>query len=241
MQEKNAKATKIIVFIITFGIIGFFMIYFADFFISLTSLEVRQELRNQVSQMGIWGWFLVFGIQFVQVFIAFLPSEPVELLMGMIYGTWGGLWVGLVGVFLGTIFSYYLAKWVGVPFFKLFIKKNYFEKLEFLQDEKKVAISVFIAYLMVGVPSDVVTYLGPTLKIKPWKFFLLSTIARIPKIVTSTFVGHHLVEGNIVLSIVIFVGTGLLSLISVFVGRQLTKKKKPVEEKGAPDVSNNLH
>ena len=53
--------------------------------------------------------------------------------------------------------------------------------------------------------------------------------------------GHHLVEGNIVLSIVIFVGTGLLSLISVFVGRQLTKKKSQLKEKGAPDVSNNLH
>lgn len=241
MQEKTAKTIKIIVFIITFGIIGFFMIYFADFFISLASIEARQELRTQVREMGYWGWFLVFGIQFVQVFIAFLPSEPVELLMGMIYGTWGGLFVGLIGVFLGTICSYYLAKWVGVPFFKLFIKKNHFEKLEFLQDEKKVAISVFIAYLMVGVPSDVVTYLGPTLKIKPWKFFFLSTIARIPKIVTSTYVGHHLVEGDIILSIVVFFGTGLLSVISIIVGRYLTRKKEVIPVEGDYDDSNNLH
>lgn len=224
MHKRTINLIKIFVFLMTFGLFVFLCIYFAEFFINLRHLEARQALRSDISAMGKNGVFFMFGIQFIQVFIAFLPTEPVELLLGMAYGTWGGLFIGLVGVFIGTIFSYYIAKWVGVPFFKLFIKKNYFEKIEFLEDERKTAISVFVAYLMVGTPSDVLTYLGPTLKIKPWKFIVLSTLARIPKIVTSTFVGHHLVEGNMILSISVFIGTGVLSIIAVMTARYMNKK-----------------
>jgi uncharacterized membrane protein YdjX (TVP38/TMEM64 family) len=225
MNQKLINTIKITVFTLTFGAMIFIAIYYAEFFLSLRDLEVRQALRSDILSMGVEGWFYLLLIQLIQVFVAFLPSEPVELLMGMVYGTWGGLLIGLTGVFIGSIIAYYFAKIIGVPFFKLFIKKNYLEKYEFLQDEKRVAFGVFIVYFTVGTPSDVVTYLAPTLKIKPWKFFLISTLSRIPKIITSTFIGHHFVEGNTILSISVFIATAMVGLISIIIYRLRTKTK----------------
>jgi len=226
LSDKTATIIKVLAFVIVFGtLLGLFIAYF-DFFYSLIDVANRQALRDSMLGMGIWGYGLAFLIQFAQVVISFLPGEVVELFLGMAYGPFIGLLIAVIGVLAGTTVAYYLAKWVGIPFVKLFIKKNYFAKYAFLQDEKKVALGVFIIYLIVGLPVDTATYLAPTLKIKFWKFLLLSTLARIPKIISSTIVGHYLVEDNIWVSASVFFGTALLSLIAVLIFHLVNKHKQ---------------
>jgi len=226
MSEKTATIIKIVAFVIVFGtLIGLFIAYF-DFFYSLLEVANRQALRDRMLGMGIWGYGLAFLIQFTQVVISILPGEVVELFLGMAYGPFIGLAIAVLGVLAGTSVAYYLAKWVGIPFVKLFLKKNYFEKYAFLQDEKKVALGIFVVYLVVGLPVDTATYFAPTLKIKFGKFLLLSTLARIPKIISSTIVGHYLVEDNLLVSLIVFFGTALLSVIAVIIFRFVSRRKQ---------------
>ncbi|NCA96758.1 MAG: TVP38/TMEM64 family protein [Bacteroidia bacterium] len=225
LSNKTAMVIKIVAFVLIFGtMIGLFIAFF-DFFYSLLELSNRQALRDDMLAMGWWGYGLAFLIQFTQVVISILPGEVVELFLGMAYGPFIGLLIALLGVLAGTTVAYYLAKWVGIPFVRLFIKKDYFAKYTFLNDEKKVAMGVLIVYLIVGLPVDTATYLAPTLKIKFWKFLLISTFARIPKIVSSTIVGHYLVEDNIWVSIIVFFGTALLSVLAALIFHFLDKKR----------------
>lgn len=226
LSEKTATIIKVVAFVLVFGtLIGLFIAYF-DFFYSLLKATNRQALRDKMLGMGVWGYGLAFLIQFAQVVISFLPGEVVELFLGMAYGPFIGSAIAVLGALAGTVVAYYLAKWVGIPFVKLFIKKNYFEKYAFLQDEKKVALGVFIVYLIVGLPVDTATYLAPTLKIKFGKFLGLTILARIPKIISSTIVGHYLVEDNIWVSASVFFGTAMLSLIAVLVFHFANKRKQ---------------
>jgi len=225
LSEKAATIIKVIAFVVIFGtLIGLFVYYF-DFFYSLVDVSNRQALRAKMVDMGMWGYGLAFLIQFAQVVISFLPGEVVELFLGMAYGPFIGLLIALLGVIAGTTVAYYLAKWVGIPFVRLFFKKNYFTKYAFFQDEKKIALGVFVVYLIVGLPVDTATYLAPTLKIKFWKFLLLSTVARIPKIISSTIVGHYLVEDNLLVSLIVFFGTALISVIAVIIFHFVNKHK----------------
>lgn len=225
LSKNTATTIKIVAFILLFGtMLGFFIAYF-NFFYSLIDLSNRQALRDDMLAMGWWGYGLAFLIQFTQVVISILPGEVVELFLGMAYGPLLGLLIALLGVLAGTTVAYYLAKWVGIPFVRLFIKKDYFAKYAFLHDEKKVALGVFIVYLLVGLPVDTATYLAPALKIKFWKFLLLSTIARIPKIISSTIVGHYLVEDNIWISLIVFFGTAGLSVLAALVFHLYNKKR----------------
>lgn len=225
LSEKTVAIIKVVAFVFVFGtLLGLFIAYF-DFFYSLLKLSNRQTLRSEMVAMGWWGYGLAFLIQFAQVVISFLPGEVVELFLGMAYGPFVGLLIALIGVVAGTTVAYYLAKWIGLPFVRLFIKKNYFAKYAFLNDEKKVALGVFIVYLIVGLPVDTATYLAPGLKIKFWKFLLLSTVARIPKIISSTIVGHYLVEDNLWVSIIVFFGTAFLSVIAALIFHFVNRKR----------------
>lgn len=225
LSEKTAAIIKVVAFVFVFGtLLGLFIAYF-DLFYSLLKLSNRQTLRSEMVAMGWWGYGLAFLIQFAQVVISFLPGEVVELFLGMAYGPFVGLLIALIGVVAGTTVAYYLAKWIGLPFVRLFIKKNYFAKYAFLNDEKKVALGVFIVYLIVGLPVDTATYLAPGLKIKFWKFLLLSTVARIPKIISSTIVGHYLVEDNLWVSIIVFFGTAFLSVIAALIFHFVNRKR----------------
>lgn len=225
ISEKAATIIKVIAFVIVFGTLLGLFIYYFDFFYSLVDASNRQALRSEMVNMGIWGYGLAFLIQFTQVVISFLPGEVVELFLGMAYGPFIGLLIALLGVIAGTTVAYYLAKWVGIPFVRLFIKKNYFAKYAFFQDEKKIALGVFVVYLIVGLPVDTATYLVPTLKIKFWKFLFLSTVARIPKIISSTIVGHYLVEDNLIVSLIVFFGTALISVIAVILFHFINNSK----------------
>lgn len=49
-------------------------------------------------KMGFMGFFVALGIQILQVVIAFIPEEPVEIFSGALYGMRGGLVSACPGV-----------------------------------------------------------------------------------------------------------------------------------------------
>ena len=63
----------------------------------LATPEGQQAFQTWVDSVGIAGWVMVLGIQILQIIIAFIPGEPVEILAGVLLGTWNGLLLCLVG------------------------------------------------------------------------------------------------------------------------------------------------
>ena len=66
-----------------------------------------------------------------------------------------------------------------------------------------------------GTPKDVLIYLGPFLPVRPHAFFLISTLARIPSVITSTFAGSQFAEGSWDVSLVVFLATGAVAGLCV--------------------------
>ena len=84
----------------------------------------------------------------------------------------------------------------------------------------------FILFLVPGTPKDaLLTHIIPLTKINPVKYFALSTIARIPSIVTSTFLGSSIGKGNILLSVIIFILTGALGIVGILYDNKMNRKK----------------
>lgn len=82
---------------------------------------------------------------------------------------------------------------------------------------------MFILFFIPGTPKDILVYIGGLLPIRPLRFFLISTFARFPSIISSTIAGSSLVAGNWVAIVVTYGITFLLAGIIVFV---LNKKGK---------------
>lgn len=228
MDKKKLRAIIIFSFVILLMVILTIVLW--PYIASLAKEETRVQLKEYLDSIGIGGWFLMLGIQILQIVIAFLPGEAVELVMGAIYGPWLGLFTCLLGILLGSIIVYFLARVVGKPFVRLFVKNDDFKKYKFLQNPLKVEMTVFILFFIPGTPKDVITYISPMVPIKPLRFFLIATFARIPSVITSTIMGDQFISGNYEITILVFVITALISIAGIVINNKFISKKQNEEK-----------
>ncbi len=157
-----------------------------DYIVALGTEEGRAELKTLIDGFGVGGWFVTLGIQVLQILIAVLPGEPVELMLGFMWGPWLGTLTCLIGIFIGTVIIFFPARLLGKPFVRLIVGEENSRRYKFLYDPVKLDTTVFILFFIPGTPKDVLTYIVPLTGMNPVKYFLIATFARIPSVVTST-------------------------------------------------------
>ena len=198
--------------------------------------EGREAFKSWVDGLGFGGWLVTLGIQLLQIFVAFIPGEPVELMLGYVWGPWLGTLTCLVGIFIGTATIYFLARKLGRKFIRNFVGDDDLTKYRFLSDKNKVEITVFILFFIPGTPKDALTYIAPIAPIHPVKYLLIATFARIPSIITSTILGDSVAEGNYILAIVVFIITALISVLGIIFGNKYIERRHKKEREKAENV-----
>lgn len=83
----------------------------------------------------------------------------------------------------------------------------------------------FLIFFIPGTPKDALTYFIPLTDMKLSTFLFITTIARIPSIITSTIGGHAIGVENYIFSILVFVITGIISLVGLYVYKKISQKK----------------
>ena len=69
----------------------------------LPTPEGRLALKEHVESFGVYGILIFIGIQILQIIIAFIPGEPIEIIGGMLFGGVGGFFLCMIGIVIGTI------------------------------------------------------------------------------------------------------------------------------------------
>ena len=105
----------------------------------LTQQDARDAFIAFVHDSGFLGLLAFLGLQVLQVVVAVLPGEPVELMAGLLYGTWGGLALCLLGVGLSSAAVYYCVRAAGARA----IDASVLAKYHFLRDEAHVKFFLF--------------------------------------------------------------------------------------------------
>ena len=114
----------------------------------LATPEGRASFKSFVDGIGILGWFVTLGIQLLQIFVALIPGEPVELMLGYVWGPWLGTLTCLIGIFIGTTLIYLMVKKLGVPFVRRIVGERDLSRYKFLSDKKKIELTVFIQFFI---------------------------------------------------------------------------------------------
>lgn len=228
IKMNKTKIFKILAFIVFILLIIFITIKVFPIFKNIFTLEGRIEFQNKIQNLGIKGVFVILALIFIQIFLLFLPIEPVELLAGMCYGTWGGLAVIYLGAIIATTIVYFLVRFFGRQFIYGIVSKEKIEKLEsseFWKNSKKIDVALFIAYFIPGTPKGLLTYIGALLPISFPKFLAIILIARFPEIISSTLVGNSILYGNWIVIILSYVITFVISAFIFFVYSKIIDKK----------------
>lgn len=188
--------------------------------------EGRAEFKAWVDGLGFGGWLVSLGIQLLQIFVAFIPGEPVELLLGYLWGPWLGLLTCLIGIFIGTLTIFLLVRRFGMPFVKKIVGTDDLTKYKFLANKNKLELTVFVLFFIPGTPKDALTYIAPIAPISPIKYLIIATFARIPSIITSTILGDSIAEGDYILAVAVFVITAIISVLGIIFGNKFIEKKQ---------------
>lgn len=189
--------------------------------------------RSWVESGGIFGKLIFFGMMYIQTIIAFIPGEPLEIAAGYAFGAFGGMIITMLGQMLGSVTVFLFVKKYGMKLVSVFISKEQIASMRFLKNEKKLEILTFFIFLTPGTPKDALCYfVGLTpMRLGPW--LLISSVARIPSIVTSTIGGNALGIGKITLAIIVFALTVAVSAIGYFMYLRYSKKREQTKREDA--------
>lgn len=230
----KSKKTKIIRIVILVLFVVFTLVLTYLMFPIIKNLrtdEGRNELQKTVKSSGAFAPLVYSVMCGVQVIIALLPGEPFEVVGGLLFGTFGGLALCVLGIALGQVVVYYLVRWIGKPLIDAIMSKENYNKLKFLNNEKSLELIIFILFLIPGTPKDALTYFIPVTKIKPSKYFVMTALARVPSIVTSTYVGANISQGKWFVGVIILVVTGAIGLVGILCNNRIMDKIKAKKEK----------
>lgn len=175
-----------------------------------------ERLVERVRNAGALGVFILLGMQFLQVVVAFIPGEVVQIAAGLMYGPLGGSLVVLVGCVISSSVIYWLVHKLGAPFVQGMVSTEHLDKFHSFEETGKLDIVVFILFLIPGMPKDVFTYIVPLTDMPYKRFITLTTIGRIPGVVGSTYAASGIANGNIVGPVivgVVFVVAAILGIV----------------------------
>ncbi|MBQ4267883.1 MAG: TVP38/TMEM64 family protein [Clostridia bacterium] len=181
----------------------------------LAFISDADRFKAWLESYGHLGKIVFVAVRALQTVVKIIPAEPLEIGSGYAFGVWGGLLYCMLGTEIGSFIIVAITKLFGMKAVNLFVSEEKINSLGFLQNKEKLSISLFIIYLIPGTPKDVITYLIGVTDYNIWKFLLLTGVARIPSIITSTICGSLLGERNYWLSAGVFIGTAVLGLIGV--------------------------
>ncbi len=182
------------------------------------------SFRTWVDARGVWGRILFVGLIALQVVIAFIPGEPFELVAGYAFGTlWGTLLVW-IGAIIGTTIVFLFVRKIGVKAVEVFFPREKINSMKYLQDEKKLNAAAFILFLIPGTPKDLFTYLAGLTKIRLLPWIVLTSIARIPSIITSTISGNALGIEKYSFAIILYAATAIVSGIGILFYQRAQRK-----------------
>lgn len=227
-KKTKLKILKTIIFIIVVLIMVSATIYLLPVMKNLSTTEGQVVFKQKISNSGLYGVMLLFLIQVAQIFLFILPGEPIEIISGMCYGGFCGTIFIMISSALISILIFSLVKKYGKQFIYDFCdeeKVKKFENNKLFQNPKKIELIIFLLFVIPGTPKDFLTYVAGLCPIKMSRFVFISTIARIPSIVTSTLAGAHIATGNWKNAIIIYAGIVAIVFLLLFIYNIFDKEK----------------
>ena len=190
----------------------------------------QDDFRDYVRSFGVLAPLVMLVLQILQVFIALIPGEIVESAAGYVLGPWLGTAVCYLGICAASTLIFALTRRYGVKLVEVFISREKINELRFLNMEQKRNTLIFLLFFIPGTPKDLLTYFVGLTDIRLRTFLLLSMVARIPSVITSTFGGHLLGQERYIGAVILYGITGTLSLLGMAGYNRYLKRKQQTME-----------
>ena len=181
--------------------------------------------REWVDSHGIWGNLAFLGMMVLQIIIAIIPGEPLEIGAGYAFGFWEGTLLCMVGIAIGSALVFLLVRRFGMLLVEVFFSREKIQSLRFLHRSPRRDFLIFLVLFIPGTPKDLLSYFAGLTDIPLSRWLLIATIARLPSVVTSTVGGNAVGEKNYLFALVVFGVTLVISALGLWIYNRLSRNK----------------
>lgn len=162
-----------------------------------------ESFRAWLGQFGAFDELVFILIRAAQTVVKFIPAEPLEIASGYAWGTVSGMLYCVIGNMIGTLVIFALTRRYGKKILKL-----------------------------PGSPKDGFTYFVGLLPVKLIPFMVITFIARMPSVLSSTLCGSSIAEQRYWIAVLIFVAPVILAILGGIAYNAFVKWKEQKKNKG---------
>lgn len=188
MNKRKILTLALICFI---AIIGYVIVVnFVDF----TSFSNADAIKKTVTEFGALGPIILIIMMVVAVVFCPIPSAPIAMAAGAIFGQFIGAVYVVIGAELGALIAFVLARLLG----RDLIHKWFGDKVDsgLLGSQNTLMFVVFASRLMPFVSFDLMSYAAGLSALKFWRFALATFAGIIPASLFLTHFGGVLVSSS---------------------------------------------
>ena len=219
-KKFSAFAKLGLLLVVLIGIPAYIFFYHRDF---LTQFSSAEDVRNFIMQYHSLSIFVYIGIQIAQVVFCFIPGAAIQFSAGYIFHFALGLLLSVIGVLLGSIITYYIARVLGHDaMHMIFGEEKIHDALEKLNSKKGVII-IFLIYLIPGVPKDFFNYAAGLSEMKLLPFLIISMLGRLPAMMGSIIIGQQIQTGGYVSAAIIGAFAVVCCVLGIVFRRKITE------------------
>ena len=218
-QKKTLSVLAIVIFVLLSAALAWFvgrpMVRFA---------RQPEQFRAWVDSHGVWGCAAYAAMVFLQVVVAVIPGEPLEISGGYAFGALRGSVLCLLGGVLGSVAVFALVRRFGRELVEIFFPREKLEKLKFLQSSPKRDALFWLIFTVPGTPKDLLCYFAGLTDLSWGKWLLLCTVGRLPSVLTSTIGGSALGVKDYQFAILVFAVTLAVSGVGLLIYRAICRR-----------------
>lgn len=211
------------------GIIFFLLLCLCSYlFFGKKMLSILSDptvFRAWLDRFGAFDEAVFILLRAAQTVVKFIPAEPLEIASGYAWGAVPGMLYCVIGNMIGTVVILALTKRFGQKLIAFFLPAKNRKALLIFKNSEKIYGVLFFLYLIPGSPKDGFTYFAGMLPIRPVPFMIITGIARIPSVLSSTLCGAMLAERLYAVSALIFAATTGAAVLGGIAYHAYAKKK----------------
>lgn len=174
-------------------------------------IDDGEALRRWFATSGWKGPFAVIALMTFAVVFSPLPSAPVALASGAIFGhLWGAFYV-VIGSLSGAMIAFAISRYLRPEKLRLWLNNQF--SLKRYASQHSLMVMVCVSRLLPFVSFDLISYAAGLSPLKFWRFVLATLIGIIPASFLLAHMGSELGSfdpGRIALVFIIFILIGFM-------------------------------
>jgi uncharacterized membrane protein YdjX (TVP38/TMEM64 family) len=181
----------------------------------------------RIRELEIIGPLLVIGLMILAIVFNPLPSAPIALASGAVFGhTLGTVYI-VIGAEIGAVIAFMIARLTGFQVMKNYLGTRW--SLSRFTTQNYLTAIIFVSRLVPFLSFDLISYAAGLTPITFWRFALATLLGLIPTSFLLAHFGGEMVEADIQTTSIFILVIGLITAVPILF-KVLSKNKN--EERG---------